>query len=158
MKTKNRELKIIFMVTGALFALFLVYPTVRLLLKSILSENGMTMEFYHSVLTQKGFLKALGNSFLIAGVSALLTTGLAFFLAYTIHYTNINAKFKEGIEKAAVLPMFLPTLTYGFAIIYSFGKQGLLTKLFNKPAMPAKVNTGRIKSTSKLFIRIAILK
>lgn len=120
------------MVTGALFALFLVYPTVRLLLKSILSENGMTMEFYHSVLTQKGFLKALGNSFLIAGVSALLTTGLAFFLAYTIHYTNINAKFKEGIEKAAVLPMFLPTLTYGFAIIYSFGKQGFLTKLFGR--------------------------
>lgn len=120
------------MVTGALFALFLVYPTVRLLLKSILSENGMTMEFYHSVLTQKGFLKALENSFLIAGVSALLTTGLAFFLAYTIHYTNINAKFKKGIEKAAVLPMFLPTLTYGFAIIYSFGKQGFLTKLFGR--------------------------
>ena len=120
------------MVTGALFALFLVYPTVRLLLKSILSENGMTMEFYHSVLTQKGFLKALGNSFLIAGVSALLTTGLAFFLAYTIHYTNINPKFKKGIEKAAVLPMFLPTLTYGFAIIYSFGKQGFLTKLFGR--------------------------
>ena len=120
------------MVTGALFALFLVYPTVRLLLKSILSENGMTMEFYHSVLTQKGFLKALGNSFLIAGVSALLTTGLAFFLAYTIHYTNINAKFKKGIEKAAVLPMFLPTLTYGLAIIYSFGKQGFLTKLFGR--------------------------
>ena len=120
------------MVTGALFALFLVYPTVRLLLKSIFLENGMTMEFYHSVLTQKGFLKALGNSFLIAGVSALLTTGLAFFLAYTIHYTNINAKFKKGIEKAAVLPMFLPTLTYGFAIIYSFGKQGFLTKLFGR--------------------------
>jgi len=132
MKTKNRDLKIIFMVTGALFALFLVYPTVRLLLKSILSENGMTMEFYHSVLTQKGFLKALENSFLIAGVSALLTTGLAFFLAYTIHYTNINAKFKKGSEKAAVLPMFLPTLTYGFAIIYSFGKQGFLTKLFGR--------------------------
>lgn len=120
------------MVTGALFALFLVYPTVRLLLKSILSENGMTMEFYHSVLTQKGFLKALENSFLIAGVSALLTTGLAFFLAYTIHYTNINAKFKKGSEKAAVLLMFLPTLTYGFAIIYSFGKQGFLTKLFGR--------------------------
>lgn len=120
------------MVTGALFALFLVYPTVRLLLKSIFLENGMTMEFYHSVLTQKGFLKALENSFLIAGVSALLTTGLAFFLAYTIHYTNINAKFKKGSEKAAVLPMFLPTLTYGFAIIYSFGKQGFLTKLFGR--------------------------
>ena len=28
--------------------------------------------------------------------------------------------------------MFLPTLTYGFAIIYSFGKQGFLTKLFGR--------------------------
>ncbi|MFR6185481.1 MAG: hypothetical protein ACLUJG_07960 [Lawsonibacter sp.] len=26
------------------------------------------------------------------------------------------------------LPMFLPTITYGFAIIYSFGKQGLITQ------------------------------
>ena len=83
------------MVTGALFALFLVYPTVRLLLKSILSENGMTMEFYHSVLTQKGFLKALENSFLIAGVSALLTTGLAFFLAYTIIQISMQNSKKE---------------------------------------------------------------
>ena len=32
----------------------------------------------------------------------------------------------------AVLPMLLPTITYGFAIIYSFGKQGLLTKLFGR--------------------------
>ena len=28
--------------------------------------------------------------------------------------------------------MLLPTITYGFAIIYSFGKQGLITKLFGK--------------------------
>ena len=27
--------------------------------------------------------------------------------------------------------MFLPTITYGFAIIYSLGKQGFLTKVFN---------------------------
>ena len=120
------------MVTGALFALFLVYPTVRLLLKSILSENGMTMEFYHSVLTQKGILKALGNSFLAASVSALITTVLAFFLAYTINYTNIPRWMKGMIRAAALLPMFLPTITYGFAIIYSFGKQGLLTRLFGR--------------------------
>ncbi len=28
-----------------------------------------------------------------------------------------------------MLPMYLPTITYGFAIIYSFGKQGLITRL-----------------------------
>ena len=66
----------------------------------------------------------------MAGASALLTTILAFFMAYTVHYSNAPGWGKKVIHVAAVLPMFLPTLTYGFAIIYSFGKQGLLTRLF----------------------------
>ena len=37
---------------------------------------------------------------------------------------------KGGIRTLALLPMLLPTITYGFAIIYSFGKQGLITRLF----------------------------
>ncbi len=38
----------------------------------------------------------------------------------------------KGMIRAALLPMFLPTITYGFAIIYSFGKQRLLTRLFGR--------------------------
>ena len=39
---------------------------------------------------------------------------------------------KKAISAIATLPMFLPTITYGFAIIYSFGKQGLLTRLLGR--------------------------
>lgn len=130
MKVKNKELKGIFLLVVVIFAMFLVYPAGRLLLKSVLGDQGITTAFYRSVLTEKGFLKALGNSFKVAGASALLTTILAFFLAYTIHYSNVPGKMKSGIEKVAALPMLLPTLTYGFAIIYSFGKEGLLTRIF----------------------------
>lgn len=130
MKTKNKEIKVIFGLLVLLFASFLIYPAVRLLMKSFVGADGVTLEFYHSVLTGKGFLKALGNSFKVAGASALLTTVISFFLAYTIHYTNVPQILKKGIHGVAVLPMLLPTLTYGFAIIYSFGKQGLLTRLF----------------------------
>ena len=52
--------------------------------------------------------------------------------AYTIHYTNVGNRYKSFLRGAAVLPMLLPTITYGFAIIYSFGKQGLLTRLFGR--------------------------
>ncbi len=130
MKTKNREIKGIFVLIILIFTVFLIYPVVRLLLKSFLGADGITTSFYHSVLTQKGFLKALGNSFKVAGASAFLTTILSFFLAYTIHYSRIPQGLKKCIHGVAVLPMLLPTLTYGFAIIYSFGKQGLLTRLF----------------------------
>lgn len=134
MKKKNKEIKLIFILLAVFFAAFLAFPVIRLLLKSFIldGQSGLTLENYKDVLTSKGFLQALGNSFLISSVSAVVTTMLAFFLAYTVHYTNAPKWFKGLIGKVAVLPMLLPTITYGFAIIYSFGKQGLLTKLFGR--------------------------
>ena len=54
---------------------------------------------------------------------------LAFLLAYAVHYSGLPKLLKRFIAAATVLPMLLPTITYGFAIIYSLGKQGLLTRL-----------------------------
>lgn len=127
---KNKEVKVVFILLALLFVIFLAVPVVQLLLKSILGGSGISLEYYKAVFTGRGFGKAVGNSFLIGGVSASVTTLLAFFMAYTIHYTNIASFYKKIIRGVAVLPMLLPTITYGFAIIYSFGKQGLLTKLF----------------------------
>lgn len=134
MKNKNKEIKLIFTVLSVFFLAFLAIPVIRLLIKSFIQDGstGFTLANYQSVLTSKGFLNALGNSFLISSVSAVITTIIAFIFAYTIHYTNVPKGFKNLIGKATVIPMLLPTITYGFAIIYSFGKQGLLTKLFGR--------------------------
>lgn len=131
-KNKNRELKLIFAVLTVVFIVFLVIPILRILGKSFVTDTGISLANYHGVFTTRGFLKALGNSFLVAGVSAFVTTVLAFFLAYSIHYTNLPGPYKSLISKVAQLPMLLPTITYGFAIIYSFGKQGLLTRLIGR--------------------------
>lgn len=131
MTRTNRELKLIFLVIVALFALFLVAPLVVLLGKSVW-DGGLTGEFYASVLSQKGFLSALGNSFAVAAASGGVATLLAFLMAYGVHYTRLPKWFKGLITAVATLPMFLPTITYGFAIIYSFGKQGLITRLLGR--------------------------
>lgn len=131
-KTKDREIKLIFAAVILLFGAFLVLPVFRLLGKSFLGDSGVTTAFYREVFGSKGFLTALGNSFLVASLAALCTTTIAFLLAYTIHYTNVPKKLKKFLRAAAVLPMLLPTITYGFAILYSFGKEGLLTKIFGK--------------------------
>ena len=130
---KNREIKAIFAVTAVFFAGFLAVPMISVLVKSF-TGNGeaASLSHYVEVLTGRGFLRALGNSFAISICSALLATVLAFILACTIHYTNVGKRYKWLIGKAAILPMLLPTITYGFAIIYSFGKQGLLTQLFGR--------------------------
>lgn len=134
MKKKNKEIKLIFIVLSVFFLIFLAAPVVRLLIKSFLLDgsSSFTLANYREVLTSKGFLEALRNSLLISAVSAVITTLIAFILAYTVHYTNNPKWMKALVEKATVIPMLLPTITYGFAIIYSFGKQGLLTKLFGR--------------------------
>ena len=130
---KNREIKAIFAVMAVFFAGFLAVPMISVLVRSFTgSGEPASLAHYVEVLTGRGFLRALGNSFVVSICSALLATGLAFILAYTIHYTNVGKRYKWLISKAAILPMLLPTITYGFAIIYSFGKQGLLTKLFGR--------------------------
>lgn len=128
MRQKNRELKAIFFLIAAVFAVFLAFPLIKLFVKSFWDE-GPTGEFYASVLGQDGFGTVLGNSFAVSGASACAAVAIAFVMAYAIHYTNLPSAVKKLFRGAATLPMFLPTITYGFAIIYSFGKQGLITRL-----------------------------
>lgn len=129
---KEREIKTIYGIILLLFAAFLAVPIIRLLVESFVLDEGWGVANYIEVLTEKGFLTAFGNSVKVSLSAAVISTILAFFLAYSIQYTNLPAVGKKMIRLLAVLPMLLPTITYGFAIIYSFGKLGLLTKLFGR--------------------------
>ena len=129
MKSKNRELKILFIVIAALFAAFLAVPVIRLFIKSFWNGSSITGEYYASVVSGKNFATALTNSFKVSAASALVAVLIAFIIAYALHYTKLPKAIKNILHAFVLLPMFLPTITYGFAIIYSFGKQGLITRL-----------------------------
>lgn len=127
---KNREIKFIYIIVIAVFGIFLLLPIGSLLIQSFYNNGGLTLNNYLQTYQTTGFMHALKNSFVVSGVSALVTVILAFIVAYTLNYTNIFKGLKRIINNVSMLPMLLPTITYGFAIIYSFGKQGLWTKLF----------------------------
>lgn len=133
MKEKaNVEIRSIWVIVTLLFAVFLVYPVVLIVIKSFQTDGGVSLLNYSEIFAGRDFLAILGHSFGCSSLSALVTTILAFFMAYTVNYTNIPDGYKRFIKNASVLPMLIPTITYGFAIIYSFGRQGLYTKLFGK--------------------------
>lgn len=129
---KKHEVKVIFILILMLFLLFLIVPLIFLLIQSLETEGKIGIGNYIQIVHRKGFKNVLFNSVFISSVSAIITTVFAFVLAYSIHYSNLNLKVKKLIRLFAVIPMLLPTVTYGFAIIYSFGKQGLITKLFGR--------------------------
>ena len=131
-KQKNVEIKVIFIAVCLLFASFLLIPMIMILGKAFLGKTGFTFSYFVDVFQSRDFGKIFIQSVGIAILSAVITTILAFILAYSIHFTNINPRAKKIIRALAVMPMLLPTITYGFEIIYSLGKQGLLTRLFGK--------------------------
>lgn len=54
---KEREIKVIYALVLAIFAVFLAVPIVRLLLESFLGEAGAGISNYVEVLTGQGFLQ-----------------------------------------------------------------------------------------------------
>lgn len=130
-KTGIAPQKVILILLGVTFGLFLLVPMATILVKSLSDGSGFTFANFEK-LFGSDIGKAFCSSVLISALSALLAVVLAFIPAYAVNYTNLNETFKKIISTAAMLPMLLPTITYGFAIIYSFGKQGLITKLLGR--------------------------
>lgn len=130
MLKKNKENKILFLIINIIFLVFLIFPVIVLLSKSFINKGVIGFENYKNIILSESFIQCLKNSFAVSICTAVLTTFIAFILVYSINNTNINKNLKSFIKNITILPMLLPTITYGFAIIYSFGKQGLITKLF----------------------------
>jgi iron(III) transport system permease protein len=126
------ELKIIFIVITLFFAVFLLAPLLALLANSFKTGQGLGFLNYIGVFGDKDTLIAIRNSVQVSILTAVITTVVAFILAYAVNCTNTVRPLKAIIKIGIFIPMLLPTITYGFAIIYSFGKQGLLTKAFGR--------------------------
>ena len=132
MSNGKREMRFIFTAVILLFIGFLLLPLAVLLIRSFVTSQGFAFSNYLSVLSDPELMGSIWNSVKISGLTAVITTILAFILAYSINCTRIYRPVKDLIKIGILVPMLLPTITYGFAIIYSFGKQGLITKILGR--------------------------
>ena len=142
-KTKNIPQKLISIILCLIFGLFLLLPLANILVKSLSDGCRFTFANYET-LFRDGIGKSFCNSVLFSALSAFWAVILSFILAYAVNYTNLNDLFKKCIVTGAMLPMLLPTITYGFAIVYSFGKQGLITKLLGQQIVDIYGSSGLV--------------
>ncbi len=132
MRKRKPETQIIFLAVALFFTVFLITPLLLLLANSFKTGQGLGFTNYIAVISDKDILIAIRNSLYVSFLAGIITTVLAFILAYAVNCTETYRPLKVIVKVGIYIPMLLPTITYGFAIIYSFGKQGLLTKFFGK--------------------------
>lgn len=126
------EYRIAFGLISLLLAVMLLYPVGTVFVQSVLGEGTLTLSHWSKLLAQSSFWQMIGNSFFVAGLAALASATIAFFAAYGLTFTNVSPKVKRLMHIVLLLPLFLPSITYGFAVIYSFGRMGLVSQLFGQ--------------------------
>ncbi|MGG1219216.1 ABC transporter permease subunit [Priestia endophytica] len=127
------EMRVIYGIILMIFFLFLVLPLGILVVRSFEGSQGFDIYNYVNILSNSELMTAFANSIKISSITAPITTILAFLIAYAFHFTNIFKPLKSAIKVGILIPMLLPTITYGFAIMYSFGNQGLITQMLGEP-------------------------
>ncbi len=129
----NKMMKLIFLPIIFFFIFFLIVPLLYMFWQSLKKGKAITIQNYVETLQNVEIRDAFLNSFQVSLVAALITTIIAFLLAYAVHFTTMHRSTKKLVQVGITLPMLLPTITYGFVLIYTFGNQGIMTKIFGQP-------------------------
>ncbi len=107
-----------------------VLPLSQLLSKSLTDPQGQFVGLANYIYYFKtpALSNALLNSIFVSTATTGVAVTLGFLFAYALTRTTIPAKgFFKGL---AMMPLFAPTLLNGIALIYLFGRKGLITRGF----------------------------
>lgn len=129
----TKTMRILYVSLLAIFIIFLIVSLIYMMWLSFDDKGALSGRHYQEVWQSRELLASVLNSFRVSFISAAITTILAFIIAYTIYFTTISVNTKKVFRLVVTLPMLLPTITYGFILIYVFGNQGYITRFIGEP-------------------------
>ena len=105
--------------------IFVVYPTLSVLIKSLSVGEGIGLDNYVDAFTKPQFAGTIWGSLLVAAGAAVLSTVLGLIISLTVFKTTLPLR--RFFSVAAVLPMIIPGFVSTLAYIFLFGRNGLIT-------------------------------
>ncbi|WAX98120.1 putative 2-aminoethylphosphonate ABC transporter permease subunit (plasmid) [Aminobacter sp. NyZ550] len=90
-------------------------------------SRALGLENYAAYFSTPTLFRSIENSVFIALVSTIITVGLAFGFAHALNRSCM--RFKGVFKLVAMVPILVPSLLPGIALIYLFGNQGMLKDL-----------------------------
>lgn len=112
---------------------FMLFPLWSILKLSFfkggeLGLTNFTFDNFIQYFTTAYTVKSLWNSLYVAGATTVIVTILIFFFAYAMTRTTIAGK--TFFRNIIMLPLVAPSIIQALALIYLFGRNGLITSHF----------------------------
>ena len=85
------------------------------------------LENYRTYFSTPSLFHSIENSLWIATISTIITVSLAFGFAYALNRSQM--RFKGIFRLVAMIPILVPSLLPGIALVYLFGNQGMIKGL-----------------------------
>ncbi len=96
----------------------------RIVLRPVASIG---LENYRTYFSTPSLFRSIENSLWIATLSTIITVSLAFGFAYALNRSTM--RFKGLFKLIAMIPILVPSLLPGIALVYLFGNQGMIKGL-----------------------------
>lgn len=121
--------KVLVLIMIAVFIIFLICPLIMIFSKVFFGDSGefVGLENFQRYFSIPSLFLSLLHSIEVSVITTIISVTLAFLFAYGL--TRTAMKGKVFFRYAALLPLFVPTMVHGMALIYLFGKMGIFTKI-----------------------------
>ena len=106
-------------------ALFVGYPILVVLFKSLESGKGIGLDVYARLFDDPGLSSILWNSIGVAFFAAILATLIGLCISIVVFKTNLP--FRKFFSVTAVLPLIIPGFVATLAFIFLFGRNGVIS-------------------------------
>ena len=122
----DRLMRLFIVVIGLYLIAALALPLGLMLGKSLQGprEEFVGVANYVRYFSTPALFQSIGNSLWVSVLSTLITVPVAFVYAYAL--TRSRMPFRGFFKTVALVPILVPSLLPGLALVYLFGNQGLL--------------------------------
>ena len=112
-----------------LLAFFLLYPIVAVLLKSFRGPSGFTLQYYKAFFSKTYYYQSLYNTLLLGVINTAVCLVIGFCLAYMT--TRGPYLLRKPLKMISLVPLIAPPYLFALSLIILFGRNGLVTKMFD---------------------------
>lgn len=125
----DRQRLVFILIIGCYLLVTLAFPLYAILSKSFQNNAGefVGIANYAEYFGTPALVYSIQNSLTISIITTFITVSIAFVFAYAL--TRSCMPFKSFFKVVALVPILVPSLLPGIALVYLFGRQGLITGL-----------------------------
>lgn len=111
-----------------LLVIFLLYPILAVLIKSVKDPQGLTLAYYVKFFTKGYYFRSLTNTLLLGLINTIVCLVAGFCLAYLT--TRGPLLLRKPLKLVAMMPLIAPPYLFAISLIILFGHNGIMTKAF----------------------------